>query len=71
MSGLPFLPLGEGGAPGKERLLPHWIFLALSNEPIKIQRIWFADRNFAFKNLLSYFLLSPFSGPKLFQRNRG
>lgn len=45
-----------------ERLLDNWIFYALPNEPIKIQPIWFAYRNFAFKNLLSYFLLSPYQG---------
>lgn len=45
-SGGPFLPL-----PSllKEAPAYNWIFHTLPNEPIKIQPIWFADRNFAFK----------------------
>lgn len=38
-------PLAERGS------CDNWIFHAFPNEPIKIQPIWFADTNFAFKNL--------------------
>ena len=64
---IPSSPFTLSRGSGRERLLDNWIFYALPNEPIKIQPIWFAYRNFAFKNLLSYFFLSPLSGRSYFK----
>lgn len=40
---------GRWKKAGRAPAYNNWIFHALPNEPIKIQPIWFADRNFAFK----------------------
>lgn len=67
---LPGTPVPSPGGSQGHRLSRTWIFHARPNEPIKIQPMWFADRNFAFK-IFELFPSSSLSRARVVSKERG
>lgn len=66
----PAVPSRPSAAPWDRGSSDNWIFHAFPNELIKIQPIWFADRNFAFK-IFELFPSFSFFRAKVISKEKG